>query len=853
MSGRQPSPMSRLTRRRFLQLSAAAAAASQLPLSRAEAGGGCHPILTTPDFRGLVPTPEDVLGFQVGREREVTTNECYAYLDALNAASDRVRVRTLAMSQDGRPIRYAVVGRPGNVGPAGLESVRQAHLRIRDPRTGWTEAADLARTTPAFLWVGANIHGNEESGTDASLRLLHGLADRRDCVVDGILDNAVVVVIPIQNPDGRERDIRRNSFGFDLNRDYFSRTQPETDAKVDLMRRYPPLMFTDHHEFGYYRSFFPPNDDPVYHEVTGEVLHFINDVYGPAIAAEFDRTGWDYFNRGQGYDFFSPIFTDTCTSFGFQGVGMTVEVYNDADLFKRYVRHLHVMWVSLATAASRKNRILRGWHDAFVDAVEEGRRGILQPNRVYEAQNDVREPVPDVRVRDYFILDVHPARRRETALLVRKLQRMDVNVYRLDESLHVPDFREHWEPPNSARVPAGTYWIPLAQPQKHWIQAAMNEDSYVPISNAYGLTGFSLALESAADVGWSGEPLHPVASLAPPVADPGAPSAPGATPSIAVFQTSGGVFSWESTGWLRHLLDNVWQQPYQRLRAADVRHDALDGTDVLIVPAGGINAALRNLGTIGQRALVEWVNAGGRYIGYRWGSAQLPGVLGLTDTTYGYAQTSIRDVLMRVRLDGTSPLADGLGPFIWLVHDGDMVQRRARSGAVAARFPTKGSGDFAVNGFPGGTHVLPGRGVIADELVGKGRVVTCSLDLNYRAETIGGQRLLWNAIFGSDPSSKRSPPAVFDAEAVARRAVRLPADSLPSAITVTVSNVDARPARDVLRAYGVRVRRIGAGAGEVTFALDNPNELTQEEHPFAGLIPSDLRGRGVDVRGFGMP
>jgi hypothetical protein len=821
-------------------------------LSSAAAGGGCHPILTPPDFRGIVPTPEDELGFEVGSDREVATDECYGYLAAVEAATDRVRVGTLGTSQDGRPIRYAVVGRPGNVEPYGLGAVRDSIQRIRNPETSRTEVADLARTTPAFLWVGANIHGNEESGTDASLRLLHGLADRRDCVVNGILDNAVVFIIPIQNPDGRERGFRRNSYGFDLNRDYLSRTQPETDGKVELMRRYPPLLFLDHHEFGYYRSFFPPNDDPVYHEVTGEVLHFINDVYGPAIAKEFARTGWDYFNRGQGYDFFAPIFTDTCTSFGFQGVGMTIEVYDGRQLSERYIRQLHVMWVALSTAAAHKNRILRGWHAAYADAVEEGRRGILQNNQVFEPDNEIREPVPDHKVRNYFIVDDHRARRRETQLLVRKLQRMDVRVYRLDAPVRVRDFREHWERPRPVTLAAGTYWIPMEQRQKHWVQAAMNEDAYLPITAAYGLTGFSLALESGADVGWSGDRLAPDATLAPAVADPGPPPHPNRVPSISVFQTSGGLYAWESTGWLRHVLDHEWRLPYQRIRADDVRRGALDGTDVLIVPAGGINAALRNLGRIGQRLLVEWVNSGGRYVGYRWGSAQLPGVLGLTRTTYGYPYTGIRDVLLRVRLEASNPLSSGLGRFIWLVHDGDMVQQHT-SGAVVGRFPTKASGDFAVNGFPGGTRVLPGRGVIADELVGAGRVISSALDLNYRAETVGGQRLLWNAIFGPDPAVDRAPAATFDHDAVLARAANLPSDSMPSAVTVTVTRDDEAETRSVLQAYGVRVRRLGVEGGEVTFAVDNPRDLTLEEHPFAASIPQALRRRGINVTGFGGP
>ena len=84
-----------------------------------------------------------------------------------------------------------------------------------------------------------NVHGGEESGTDAELRVLYELADRDDCAARQILDNALVGIIPTQNPDGREAETRQNSYGFDMNRDWFARTQPETDAKLELLRQYP--------------------------------------------------------------------------------------------------------------------------------------------------------------------------------------------------------------------------------------------------------------------------------------------------------------------------------------------------------------------------------------------------------------------------------------------------------------------------------------------------------------------------------------------------------------------------------------------------------------------------------------
>ncbi len=855
---REPGESS-FSRRSFLALSGAAAASVVLPgvggLSAQAAG--CHPILTPPEYLGIVPTTTQVVGFDAGT-REMTTQQIYTYLDAVEAASNRVRTGVVGHSSVGREIRYAVIGRPEHVTPAGLAAVRRAHLEIADPTTPQARVEHLATTTPAFLWVCGNIHGDEESGADAIVSLVHGLADRDDCVVNRILANAVVVVIPVQNPDGRALDFRRNAYAFDLNRDHFGRTQPETDAKIELMRMYPPLVLTDHHEFGYYRSFFPPTDDPVFHEVTNRQVRDIYDIYGPAIAKEFDRQGWSYFNQGYGYDFFSPIFTDTVTSFGFQGAGMTVEVYNDWRMSGRWSRHQTVMWVTVAAAADRRRQLLLDRHRASVEAVEQGRAGDLLPNRVYERGNHVRVPVPNQPVRHYFIRDDEPDATRETRRLVRLLQRMDVDVQVLTDDLSVPDYRPHRETPRHVTLPAGTYWISMAQRQKHWIQAAMNEDTYVPIDEAYGLTGFSLALLSGAPTGWSGSVLHPKAKPAPSIPKPAPPKHQGRMPKIKILKISDDHFySWQGTRWLQFLLDHEWGGiPYQVIDCRDIRNGALDGADVLLFPAGSAPAVLKDLGTKGQQTFVDWVNGGGRYVGWRWGGAQLPWALGLSQARYGYPSISLRDILIRADLDPSSPLSETAGNQTWFVYDGDVVMRTSPASGVAARFPTQQQGGVEVNGYPGGTDQLLGQGVVADEQAGSGRVITFALDPNYRDESAGSRKLLWNAIFGPDPDGHRAgaPAVAFDPALVARRRSDLADDNTINGLLVSVVPGDAATARSVLASFGARVHRVRTIDNRaVLFAVENPGAKSFEQHPFAREIPGALQKAGIRMLGFRAP
>jgi len=706
----------------------------------------CDPIDTEPVYSGLVPTAKDVIGFRLGR-REVTVEEAWTYLDAVDAASDRVVSDTYATSVLGRPLRYAIVGNPENVTPEGLQAIRENVLRMRDPSTPSDEVAELAATTPALLYIAGNVHGTEESGADASLRVLYELADRTDCAAQQILDNAVVLVLPIQNPDGREADTRRNAYGIDLNRDGFARTQPETDGRIELLRRYPPLLFVDAHEFGYYRSFFPPNDDPIYHEVPDQALGWINELYGPALAAEFEARDWGFFNHN-GYDLFAPIYGDTVPVIGFQAAGMTVETYNGAPIDLRVEKNRVAFWVLLSQAALHREELLVDQHEAYVDALRQGRRGTLEANVIQAPGSTQIAEVPALRVRHYFMLR-SPQRAYEQAMLVRRLQRMDVRVYRLDEPLTVPDYRPYAGRVGERTLPAGTYWIPMAQPQKHWIQAMLNRDTYVPVRRTYDITGWSSPLLMNLDGGSSGAKLEPSASLVPPVDEPTFEAGDEA-PRVGILALSNAVYAFEGTQQLRFLFERVWGGRFRMLTTEDVRQGALRRIDVLVVPMGGVLVGERRLGSEGERAIVEWVRSGGRYVGYKYGGALIAQRMGITTARFRNSPYAIPGSLIRVRVDRRSPLADGVGRWVWVLFDEDDTLR-VRPSAAPLRYPDLGRG-FEVSGASLHTQRLAGQPAAVDEPFGSGRVILFPYNVNFRLSTQGTQRILWNAIFGPDPS-----------------------------------------------------------------------------------------------------
>ena len=148
-----------------------------------------------------------------------------------------------------------------------------------------------------------------------------------------------------------------------MNRDWFARTQPETDGKLEVLRQYPPMLYIDAHEFGLPNYFFPPNADPEYHEIPDQAHDWINDLYCPAIARQFNREGIKFFH-GAPYDFFAIVFGDTVPAAGFHAAGMTFEKESGDPIAEREHEHFTSMWASLAAGAAARRTVLAGWHDS---------------------------------------------------------------------------------------------------------------------------------------------------------------------------------------------------------------------------------------------------------------------------------------------------------------------------------------------------------------------------------------------------------------------------------------------------------------------------------------------------------
>ena len=359
-----------------------------------------------------IPTLEEVAGHGFG-EAITPPDDVIRYMEALSAAApDRTRLARYAESWEGRPLVVLVIGSPGRM--ARLDQVKAGLARLGDPRgLDDAEAEALLAELPVVTALLHGVHGNEISPTGAAMAEAHHLlAATGDAEVDLILSESLVLIDPMENPDGRNRFAyqngiararwpdeaavsaehdepwpggRGNHYLFDLNRDMFVQSQPETRGKVDILLEYRPHIVADLHEMGGDATYFFPPTAPPTNPWLGERQIALMEVFGSATAARFDRRGFTYFNR-EIFDLFYPGYIDTWPM-GQGALGMTYEQASarglrlrrsDGDLLTYgdgVLRHFTAAMETALTAARNRERILGGYLAFRREGVEMGRRG----------------------------------------------------------------------------------------------------------------------------------------------------------------------------------------------------------------------------------------------------------------------------------------------------------------------------------------------------------------------------------------------------------------------------------------------------------------------------------------------
>jgi len=144
--------------------------------------------------------------------------EMWAFLRALCEHCPELEMEVLGRSVEGRDLPVVYV----------------------PPRSKWDQDA-------ATVMIFAQQHGDEPSGKEALLMLLHGACTRQ---TPWPYQHLNLVIVPMVNPDGNEVHRRRNHRQVDLNRNHVILTEPETRLLRALFNRYSAQVTLDVHEYG---------------------------------------------------------------------------------------------------------------------------------------------------------------------------------------------------------------------------------------------------------------------------------------------------------------------------------------------------------------------------------------------------------------------------------------------------------------------------------------------------------------------------------------------------------------------------------------------------------------------------
>ncbi|MSU48096.1 MAG: hypothetical protein EXS37_03240 [Opitutus sp.] len=164
-----------------------------------------EPFFPNARYDAAVPTPDTTLGFPVG-SRAANHAQIEAVVKALAARSPRCRLFEYGKTHEGRTLYYLVIASETNL--RRLDTLKAGYAKLADPRKAPKDEIDrLAASLPALAWMAYVIHGSETSGSDASLAVAHHLAASTDADVKTLLEEIVVIIDPLMNPDGRDRHL----------------------------------------------------------------------------------------------------------------------------------------------------------------------------------------------------------------------------------------------------------------------------------------------------------------------------------------------------------------------------------------------------------------------------------------------------------------------------------------------------------------------------------------------------------------------------------------------------------------------------------------------------------------------
>ncbi len=226
---------------------------------------------------------QNITPFEKNKLTSATYNECIEYYKALDKKFETVKMIEAGETDIGRPLHLVIISRDETFEP---ENIKEQGKVI--------------------LFVNNGIHPGEPDGIDASMMFVRDLAEGK---YKDILDNVVVILIPIYNVDGSlnrnnftranqigplEYGFRANSQNRDLNRDFIKCDTKNARSFVKIFRKWNPELFVDTHtsdgaDFTYVMTYIATQ----HNKLQQPLADYMRKTMVPALEADMKKKNWE--------------------------------------------------------------------------------------------------------------------------------------------------------------------------------------------------------------------------------------------------------------------------------------------------------------------------------------------------------------------------------------------------------------------------------------------------------------------------------------------------------------------------------------------------------------------------------
>ena len=286
----------------------------------------------TSNYNQSIPTPESIIGHQVG-ELHVSHDKLSHYVQEVSKNSDRVKLVNRGKTYENRVSWLMIITSESN--QSRLEEIRQNHLELSNSKNRDIDVSNM----PIVVYKGYTVHGDEPSGTNASLLLMYHLLASDSEETKDLLENTIILLDPSMNPDGHQRfsqwannnknqslnpdpndreynqywpRARTNHYWFDLNRDYLPNQLIESNLKIQTYTEWLPNIMTDFHEMGTNSTYFfqpgvPQRKNPLIsdlnQDLTKEIATYHEEALNEIGSLYYSEESFDdfYFGKGSTY------------------------------------------------------------------------------------------------------------------------------------------------------------------------------------------------------------------------------------------------------------------------------------------------------------------------------------------------------------------------------------------------------------------------------------------------------------------------------------------------------------------------------------------------------------------------